>query len=240
MDDNNNSNDNISNQERQRQDIKNLLSGGSNSTSRPIRPNTSTATSAAPSITLNSPNTTTTTSSNLPPTAPTITAATATTTTTNNNNNENNSNDNTTQPPLREDKLKLAVSFLSSPKVQTADKVKKTAFLKQKGLTDQEIEEAYKRTEGGQTTSPTNNPSITTETTTQRPVTSSTLAPIVPTRPPVTRPTQIIYYSAAEPERLSIQKMIGLALFFGIGTVGLTSSLLGIVKVIYSFLSFFF
>lgn len=54
----------------------------------------------------------------------------------------------TTPQPLREDKLKLAVSFLSSPKVQAADKSKKTAFLKQKGLTDAEVEEAYRRTSG--------------------------------------------------------------------------------------------
>lgn len=64
---------------------------------------------------------------------------------------------------------------------------------------------------------------------------TSNLAPIVPSRPPVTRPTQIIYYSAAEPERLSIKKMIGLALFFGIGAVGITSSLLSVVKVIHFF-----
>jgi hypothetical protein len=76
-------------------------------------------------------------------------ASTLPTTTTNNNDKSEASPSTTATPqPLREDKLKLAVSFLSSPKVQAADKSKKTAFLKQKGLTDAEVEEAYRRTSG--------------------------------------------------------------------------------------------
>lgn len=47
--------------------------------------------------------------------------------------------------PLREDMLKNAVSFLSSPNVRSADTAKKVAFLRQKGLTQPEIEEAFKR-----------------------------------------------------------------------------------------------
>ena len=47
--------------------------------------------------------------------------------------------------PLREDMLKSAVSFLSSPNVRSADNAKKVAFLRQKGLTTDEITEAFKR-----------------------------------------------------------------------------------------------
>jgi SOS response regulatory protein OraA/RecX len=46
---------------------------------------------------------------------------------------------------MREDLLQSAVSFLSSAQVQTAAKEKKVQFLKNKGLNDQEIEEAFKR-----------------------------------------------------------------------------------------------
>jgi hypothetical protein len=48
---------------------------------------------------------------------------------------------------MKEDLIKSAVSFLSSANVQTADRDKKVAFLKNKGLDDQEIEEAFKRVE---------------------------------------------------------------------------------------------
>jgi hypothetical protein len=78
-------------------------------------------------------------------------ASTLPTTTTNNNDNDKSEaspSTTATPQPLREDKLKLAVSFLSSPKVQAADKSKKNAFLKQKGLTDAEVEEAYRRSSG--------------------------------------------------------------------------------------------
>lgn len=46
---------------------------------------------------------------------------------------------------MREDLIKSAESFLSSPDVQSADKEKKVQFLKTKGLNDEEIEEAFKR-----------------------------------------------------------------------------------------------
>jgi hypothetical protein len=46
---------------------------------------------------------------------------------------------------LREDVLKSAVSFLTSPNVQSADKGKKIAFLQKKGLNQAEIDEAFKR-----------------------------------------------------------------------------------------------
>lgn len=47
---------------------------------------------------------------------------------------------------MRNDLIESAVSFLSSPNVQNAEKEKKIQFLKNKGLTDEEIEEAFKRT----------------------------------------------------------------------------------------------
>lgn len=46
---------------------------------------------------------------------------------------------------LREDLIKSAVSFLSSPNVRSAETAKKVAFLRQKGLSQEEIEEAFKR-----------------------------------------------------------------------------------------------
>lgn len=49
---------------------------------------------------------------------------------------------------MREDLIKSAESFLSSANVQSADKDKKVQFLKKKGLTDEEIEEAFKRVGG--------------------------------------------------------------------------------------------
>lgn len=50
--------------------------------------------------------------------------------------------------PLREDLIKPAVSFLSSPNVRSADKAKKIAFLQKKGLNQAEIDEAFKRSGG--------------------------------------------------------------------------------------------
>ncbi|KAI8328899.1 peroxisomal membrane anchor protein conserved region-domain-containing protein [Chlamydoabsidia padenii] len=130
---------------------------------------------------------------------------------------------------LREDKLKLAVSFLSSPKVQTADKSKKTAFLKQKGLTDAEIDEAYRRTTTIASTH-TDTQASASQTTTLPTPSSSTLPPVVPTRAPPTRPTHIIYYSEPQPKRLTGKQVLALALLFGVGAVGLASGLVGIVK----------
>lgn len=62
--------------------------------------------------------------------------------------------------PLREDLIKPAVSFLSSPNVRSADKAKKIAFLQKKGLNQAEIDEAFKRSGGDDT------PTTTTTTTT--------------------------------------------------------------------------
>jgi len=47
---------------------------------------------------------------------------------------------------LREDLIQTAVQFLGNPQVKASPKERKTAFLEQKGLTQEEIEEALKRT----------------------------------------------------------------------------------------------
>lgn len=70
---------------------------------------------------------------------------------TSNSSSSTTSTQTTTQPApatatgLREDFIKLAVSFLSSPNVRSADTAKKVAFLRQKGLSQEEIETAFKR-----------------------------------------------------------------------------------------------
>lgn len=51
--------------------------------------------------------------------------------------------------PIRENMVQQAVSFLSSPSVQSADEAKKTQFLEKKGLTLKEIELARSRVTGG-------------------------------------------------------------------------------------------
>ncbi|KAG0286242.1 hypothetical protein BGZ96_009608 [Linnemannia gamsii] len=50
--------------------------------------------------------------------------------------------------PVRENMVQQAVSFLSSPSVQSADESKKTSFLEKKGLTLKEIEVARARVAG--------------------------------------------------------------------------------------------
>lgn len=46
---------------------------------------------------------------------------------------------------MRQDLLQLAESFLNSESIQLADKNSKVAFLRNKGLNDDEIDEAFKR-----------------------------------------------------------------------------------------------
>lgn len=48
---------------------------------------------------------------------------------------------------MRQELLESAVSFLSSPNIKTADREKKIQFLEKKGLTKEEIEEAFKKTD---------------------------------------------------------------------------------------------
>lgn len=112
-------------------------------------PATTTAAAAAAPAQTNNPATSTTTTAASPTPAPTTQTPTTTTA--------------VTEPtaaivsPLREDMIKPAVSFLSSPNVRSADKAKKIAFLQQKGLNQAEIDEAFKRAGGdsGSTTATT-------------------------------------------------------------------------------------
>ncbi|KAG0343926.1 hypothetical protein BG004_004892 [Podila humilis] len=56
--------------------------------------------------------------------------------------------------PVRENMVQQAMSFLSSPSVQSADEAKKTQFLEKKGLTLKEIELARSRVASGASGSP--------------------------------------------------------------------------------------
>ncbi|KAK3827319.1 MAG: peroxisomal membrane anchor protein conserved region-domain-containing protein [Linnemannia gamsii] len=56
--------------------------------------------------------------------------------------------------PVRENMVQQAISFLSSPSVQSAEESKKTAFLEKKGLTLKEIEVARARVAGKATSAP--------------------------------------------------------------------------------------
>ncbi|KAI9499010.1 peroxisomal membrane anchor protein conserved region-domain-containing protein, partial [Zychaea mexicana] len=49
---------------------------------------------------------------------------------------------------MREDLIQSAVSFLTDPKVQSAELTKKVSFLESKGMTSEEIEEAMSRANG--------------------------------------------------------------------------------------------
>ncbi|KAI8137413.1 peroxisomal membrane anchor protein conserved region-domain-containing protein [Fennellomyces sp. T-0311] len=128
-----------------------------------------------------------------------------------------------TPAPLREDLLKSAVSFLSSPNVRSADTAKKVAFLRQKGLSADEITEAFKRV--GE-----NAPATTTsQAVAARPVS----APVPPTvsRPAVPpRPPQVVYYPPAPPPVMPIQQLLGIALLAGFGLVGISAAVFRIVK----------
>lgn len=140
-----------------------------------------------------------------------------------NNNSSSSSSSNINKQELREDLLKSAVSFLSSPNVQSADKSKKTAFLEKKGLTQEEIDEAFKR--AGDTT--TLDTATTTTTTTNLPTTAARI-PIVPPR---THIPQVIYHPLPPTPSMPAEKVFALAVFFGIGTVGLTAAIVGGLKV---------
>jgi Trk-type K+ transport system membrane component len=142
------------------------------------------------------------------------------------NNNNNSSSSNINKQELREDLLKSAVSFLSSPNVQSADKNKKTAFLEKKGLTQEEIDEAFKRV-GDTTTLDTTTTATTTTTTTNLPTTAARI-PIVPPR---THIPQVIYHPLPPTPSMPAEKVFALAVFFGIGTVGLTAAIVGVLKV---------
>ncbi|KAG0748014.1 hypothetical protein G6F57_008061 [Rhizopus arrhizus] len=107
---------------------------------------------------------------------------------------------------MRKELLESAISFLSSPNVQTADKEKKIQFLKKKNLTDEEIEYAFKQIEKTSQVTTLNKPNV-------------------PAR------YQVLYYST-EPTiaRLTTQQITRLAIILGLGAVGITSILLIAIK----------
>ncbi|KAG0040672.1 hypothetical protein BGZ82_000093, partial [Podila clonocystis] len=139
--------------------------------------------------------------------------------------------------PVRENMVQQAVSFLSSPSVQSADEAKKTQFLEKKGLTLKEIELARSRVEGG--TSGSSAP----------PPTASAPAPVAPTNynapPPVPPRTyapaetypqqQVAYYppqqQVAPVDPKAFQKKLVLALLISGGVTVLTSVI--VQKLIY-------
>ncbi|KAF9329745.1 hypothetical protein BG006_007230 [Podila minutissima] len=132
--------------------------------------------------------------------------------------------------PIRENMVQQAVSFLSSPSVQSADEAKKTQFLEKKGLTLKEIELARSRVAGGASGSSAPPPAV------------SSPAPVAPTNynnapPPVPPRTyaptqaypqqQVAYYpppqQVAPVDPKAFQKKLVLALLISGGVTALTS-----------------
>ncbi|CAO3579627.1 unnamed protein product [Absidia cylindrospora] len=154
-------------------------------------------------------------------------------------------NSSTTTNGFREDLLKLAASFLSSTKVQAAEKSKKVAFLKTKGLTDEEIAEAFRRLDQQGSTTATTTPTTTT-TTTETPkaiATSSTdkqlpsSSPGLNFTPPPTalipeRPLEplIVYHPAPTAPRVPSRQVFAMAVILGAGVTGVACGMVGIVK----------
>ncbi|KAI9267977.1 peroxisomal membrane anchor protein conserved region-domain-containing protein [Phascolomyces articulosus] len=129
--------------------------------------------------------------------------------------------------PLNEQLIKSAVSFLSSPNVQSAETVKKVAFLQKKGLSAEEIQEAFKRVD--QTA-----PSVPAATTASPPPAVAPPAPLIPKRTAYHQQQPSIIYQPLPPTPpMPLQRLIAIALIFGVGAVGVTSGIIGIVKVNY-------
>ncbi|KAI8878240.1 hypothetical protein K501DRAFT_336891 [Backusella circina FSU 941] len=128
---------------------------------------------------------------------------------------------------MREDLLKSAVSFLTSPNVQSADREKKIQFLKKKGLDDEEIEEAFKRAGSTPNTTTT---TTTTTTNAVKPVVNNT--PSIPTRPTTVYqlPPKIIYYPPPGPVRLTTKQLVGWIVVLGLGAFGVTSAVTIMIK----------
>jgi hypothetical protein len=55
----------------------------------------------------------------------------------------------TPKQPIREDVVASCVAFLNHPKVKGSPQESKLQFLKKKGLTQDEIDESFRRAEGG-------------------------------------------------------------------------------------------
>ncbi|GAN05928.1 peroxisomal membrane anchor family protein [Mucor ambiguus] len=138
---------------------------------------------------------------------------------------------------IREDMIKPAVSFLSSPNVRSADREKKIAFLQKKGLTQAEITEAFKRAgvEGDSTVATT---TTTTTTTNNIPATASQpqyqqqqhLAPVLPSRNVNYSAPQIVYYPQPPNPPVPVEKVFAMAVILGMGAVGVTAGVVGILR----------
>ncbi|KAF9586732.1 hypothetical protein BGW38_006274 [Lunasporangiospora selenospora] len=101
--------------------------------------------------------------------------------------------------PIRENMVQQAISFLSSPSVQSADEAKKTQFLVKKGLSLKEIELARSKVAAKAPSSPVS--AVTTATpvsnsVSQQPQQSTSTASFVPT---VASPAMPVSYAAPPP-----------------------------------------
>lgn len=101
-------------------------------------------------------------------------------------------------------------------------------FQRQKGLTQPEIEEAFKRVgESGASVATT---TATAAAPVPAPVRSQPVT--APNRPPVPPRvhTQVVYYPVPPPEPMPLQKLVALAVLFGFGAVGLSAAVLRVIK----------
>lgn len=152
-------------------------------------------------------------------------------------------NSTTSTNGFREDLLKLAASFLSSSKVQAAEKSKKVAFLKSKGLTDDEIVEAFRRLDQQGATVPTLTETTAsqgtlTDSTTKPTMQPSSFSPGLNFTPPSTaliseRPLEplILYHPAPTAPKVPSRQVFALAVILGVGVTGVACGMVGIVKV---------
>ncbi|KAI8336897.1 peroxisome membrane anchor protein Pex14p [Blakeslea trispora] len=128
----------------------------------------------------------------------------------------------------RQDLIKSAVSFLSSPNVQSADREKKVAFLQKKGLTQEEIDEAFQVVKGNNNT--VNNNTVNNNTVNNNTANNNTAnnnsKPLLPSR---TQYPTIMYYPPTP--SMPAEKVFALAVIVGMGAVGLTASVIGILRV---------
>ncbi|KAI9485292.1 MAG: peroxisomal membrane anchor protein conserved region-domain-containing protein [Benjaminiella poitrasii] len=122
---------------------------------------------------------------------------------------------------LREDMIKQAVSFLSSPNVRSADKAKKIAFLEKKGLNQTEIDESFKRV-GDQAVTNASPSAVNSNV--------QVTTPVIPVRNYTPPTTQILYYSPPSQPSLPAEKVFALAVILGMGAVGLTAGVVGILR----------
>ncbi|KAI9287746.1 peroxisomal membrane anchor protein conserved region-domain-containing protein [Umbelopsis sp. AD052] len=128
--------------------------------------------------------------------------------------------------PLREDLIKPAVSFLSSPNVRSADRAKKLAFLQKKGLNQREIQEAFQRV--GETKPDSTAIAEAAKLPQPSAAPASSSMPQVPSR--VNQPPQVIYVQTPPPATVPIDKVVTMAVIIAVGAVTATTGLVALVK----------